>query len=311
MNAVSGRNRAARRGRSSLHDPDVHSPTTHNPSPVKCSTQLATCAMLFVTLRDLGNRHRIILCGILALGGCDSKSREKAPEPGISSADSVGTAKSREGTLSLDPQTSSLEMKMLAELENIQGSGKQGLTGEISFDPQNVLAASGTVRFDLTRLRLLHAIKRGDTEEMGELRSSSKQNDDMRIWLEIASDTPEETLKRYRYATFAFERVKKAVPTALPSEPGEYKLSLVVEGAFELHGHTVRKTVPLNATVTQTAAGVTQVRARTAEPLTISLTEHDVRPRTAFGILADRTLDAMGKKVAKTPQVQLELRFLP
>jgi hypothetical protein len=118
-------------------------------------------------------------------------------------------------------------------------------------------------------------------------------------------------LKRYRYATFTFDRVKKAVPASLPSEPGEHRLLLIVEGAFDLHGHTVTKTVLLNATVTQTAAGVTQVRASTAEPLTISLGEHDVRPRTAFGILADRTLEAMGKKVAKTPQVHLELSFPP
>jgi hypothetical protein len=259
-------------------------------------------------LRDLGNRHLFILCCILALGGCDSKNREKAPSSAIAPTNPIGTKK---GEFSLDPKTSSLEMTMLAELENIHGSGNRGLTGRISFDPRNVLTASGSIRFDLTRLQLLHAIKRGDTEEMGEPRLSSKQNDDMRIWLEIASDTPAEMLKRYRYATFTFDRVKKAVPASLPSEPGEHRLLLIVEGAFDLHGHTVTKTVLLNATVTQTAAGVTQVRASTAEPLTISLGEHDVRPRTAFGILADRTLEAMGKKVAKTPQVHLELSFPP
>jgi len=45
---------------------------------------------------------------------------------------------------------------------------------------------------------------------------------------------------------------------------------------------------------------------RTTEPLDAGLEEYDVRPREAFGKLAQRTLDALGTKVAKSAPLQVE-----
>jgi hypothetical protein len=45
---------------------------------------------------------------------------------------------------------------------------------------------------------------------------------------------------------------------------------------------------------------------RTLEPLRIGLEEFDVRPREAFGKLAQKTLDALGTKVAKEAPLQVE-----
>lgn len=50
------------------------------------------------------------------------------------------------------------------------------------------------------------------------------------------------------------------------------------------------------------------VEVRTLEPLTIGLEEFDVRPREAFGKLAQKTLSALGSKVAVAAPVQVEFR---
>ena len=47
------------------------------------------------------------------------------------------------------------------------------------------------------------------------------------------------------------------------------------------------------------------------QPLTIGLDEYDVRPRTGFGKLAARTLEALAPKVAKFAEVHLEFVAKP
>ncbi len=50
----------------------------------------------------------------------------------------------------------------------------------------------------------------------------------------------------------------------------------------------------------------TGLTVRSLAPLSIDLDEYDVRPRTGFGKLAAKTLQAMSPKVAKAAEVSLE-----
>jgi hypothetical protein len=209
------------------------------------------------------------------------------------------------------PSSGKLSLTMEAELENIRGAARGGLTGTVQVDPSALEKSRGTLRFDLFRLSLVHTTRQDNSEEFGPYRQSTKQNDDMRTWLEIGDDSPEEKKNVYRYATFNIERVTYAVPNVVPTTAGVHPVELKFEGAFSLHGRSARRTVALRGSFHVQDQSIDKITIRTAAPLVVELESHDVRPRSAFGVLADRTLDAMGKKVERVAKISLELTLKP
>src|SRR5690606_12532658 len=92
------------------------------------STALKSCAMLAHALRIMGIRHRVILCGVLALWSCDRKTDNSASSVRNAAPQSQPSQNTLlQGNLTLDSVASSLDMTMKAELENIQGKALQGL----------------------------------------------------------------------------------------------------------------------------------------------------------------------------------------
>lgn len=141
--------------------------------------------------------------------------------------------------------------------------------------------------------------------------ASRKQNDDMRAWLEISSDAPPDRFEEYRFASFEWDRVRSATPAAVPKTPGRHTVEMEVAGKLSLHGRVMDRIVLLDVTVERSTQGVTTLEVSTKKPLVVDLEEHDVRPRSAFGVLADRTLEALGKKVSKKPEVDVLLFLRP
>jgi hypothetical protein len=49
------------------------------------------------------------------------------------------------------------------------------------------------------------------------------------------------------------------------------------------------------------------MRINTRAPISIGLAEHDIRPRSAFGTLAQATLSSLGQKVAEAAPINFEV----
>lgn len=255
------------------------------------------------------------ILGIVVIGfslwACESKEGDDAAQNGsvLSSTRAAGPSTSHD--FSVDTKASKLKVTMNAELEKIQALNRTGLSGGLRFAPGDLHKCEGQIRFDLLELELVHATARGESGDFGEMLASRKQNDDMRVWLEISSDTPPETLAEYRYATFEWRGVRAATPAVVPEVPGRHVIDMEVAGRLSLHGKLVDRVVSLQLTVERSQQRVTSLEVATKKPLVVMLEEHDVRPRSAFGVLADRTLEAMGKKVAKEPEIDVFLLLRP
>ncbi len=253
----------------------------------------------------------IVVVGCLLLA-CDTSGDDgDAHENGRSSPRSVYSEQSSPHDFSVETKSSKMNLTMDAELERIRAVSRTGLSGGLHFVPDDLRKCRGRVQFDLLELELTHATVRGDSGKFGEMLASRKQNDDMRAWLEISPDTPPDMLRDYRFASFEWDRVRTATPSTVPKAPGRHTVEMEVVGRLSLHGKHMDRIAFLDVTVERSAQGVTALEVSTKKPLVIDLEEHDVRPRSAFGVLADRTLDALGKKVAKKPEVDVHLLLRP
>ncbi len=78
-------------------------------------------------------------------------------------------------------------------------------------------------------------------------------------------------------------------------------------GDFLLHGHKAQKVTELTATFQLEGDKPVSVAIKSVKPFAVSLAEHDVKPRDAFGKLALKTLETLSPKVAKEAMVSLDV----
>jgi hypothetical protein len=207
----------------------------------------------------------------------------------------------------IDAASSVVTFTMDAELEKISGRAPGALRGELSVDASDIAKSSGLIQLDLDRLAI-HQRKRDDAAgEFGPETQSEKQNADMRTWFEISSDTPPEVRETNRWAEF--ELAQLAAPSlrnVLASDVPERTLTAEAQGDFRLHGRVKARSAKIEIRIRYGDGVPREIRVRTLEPLPVPLEEHDVRPRSAFGKLADKTLDALGAKVSKVALISLD-----
>jgi hypothetical protein len=163
------------------------------------------------------------------------------------------------------------------------------------------------LRVDLDKLGIYQQKREKSDQEFGSETKNEKQNKDMRTWFEIETDAPAEAREKNRWAEFRIGKIDEAAPNALGGLSGaERKVTLKVSGDFRLHQRVSPKSVKVEATFKYDGDRPVSVAIKTLEPFAVDLAEHDVRPRSAFGKLADKTLEALGAKVAKHAMVSLE-----
>jgi hypothetical protein len=118
---------------------------------------------------------------------------------------------------------------------------------------------------------------------------------------------PEDARKANRFAEFSVLRIEDAsVKNVAEKGPGEHTIKATIVGDFRLHGRKNEKRAAVELRFKTAAAGVESLAVKTIEPLQVGLDEYDVRPREAFGKLAQKTLGALGSKVATSAPVMLE-----
>jgi polyisoprenoid-binding protein YceI len=190
-----------------------------------------------------------------------------------------------------------------APLEKIKGRSSR-LRGEITVDPSDLMTTRGEVDVDLMDLV---------TETFDDASKNSSQTGHAHNWLEIGDDVEVKPREENRFARFTIQGIGDASSKLAdaPEKDGERKVTLTARGNLWVHGVSSPKTVKLVATFQGPPAAPTGLRVATVEPLTLSLKEHDIKPRDVAGNFLNGALEKVGKKIDDTVQISLDVTARP
>ncbi|AUX35435.1 MULTISPECIES: hypothetical protein [Sorangium] len=207
----------------------------------------------------------------------------------------------------IDRARSNVELAMDAPREKIRGRIEGAAGGTLQVDPTDITKTTGLITVDLSTLELFQTAV-GDDGKPGEEKKSDVQNEHARTWLEISKDTPDDVREKNARAQFAIRSISTSGEKDLSKLSGaERTVTVTASGDLLLHQRQAPKTVELIATFRYEGDRPAGVTVKTAKPFSVGLAEHDVRPREAFGKLAQKTLEVLAPKVAKEAAVSLEL----
>lgn len=243
-----------------------------------------------------------------ALVGCGESTPAEAPSAPLEAP----TAPATGSAWQVATDGSAVDFLMAAPLENIHGRAPSSVQGELSLDLAQLDRSSALVRIDLLQLEVLQQKRETADQAFGEEVRSDTQNEHVRTWFEISPDAPEDVREANRWVEFRVERIDNLSAADVTAMTGtERVVQATLHGQLRIHGHTVPKSARVELTFTFEGDTATGVRVRSLEPVSVGLEEYDVRPRSAFGTLAQRTLAALGEKVATAAPVTFDFRAAP
>ncbi|MBW2460389.1 MAG: hypothetical protein JRH11_02000 [Deltaproteobacteria bacterium] len=242
----------------------------------------------------------------LVLGACDDEP--EAPLEAPLEAPEAPELSATLRTFSIDRSTSAVDFLMQAPLENIHGVVPRSMEGELFVDLADLSRSRGLIKVDIDPLELFQRKRESEDEELGEEVKSDTQNEHARTWFQISEDAPAEVREANRYAQFNVTRISDASATNVVEMDGDKRtVTLTAHGDFHLHGHTAQKSAQLELVFSFEGDRVRSMRVRTVSPITVSLAEHEIRPRSAFGTLAQATLSTLGEKIAEAAPITFEV----
>jgi len=247
---------------------------------------------------------------IPALAACNSPKKELAPEAAPLAADKAATNES--APFDVVAADTSVKFLMDAPLEQISGRAPGSLSGELFLDPSDLAKTKGLVTVDLDKLVLYQEKRESKDAKFGPEERNNTQNQHARAWLEIGDDAPPDVRQANRFIEFRITKVEPMGSTDVTKMTGSKRsVKAKVTGDFRLHGRVKPKTAELDVTFAYAGDAVESVSIKTTKPFSVDLDEFDVRPREAFGKLAQKTLAALAPKVAKEARVSLEFSVKP
>jgi hypothetical protein len=241
------------------------------------------------------------------LSGCDDGPA--APlAPAASSLEAPKPAPSAALTLAIMKSPSNVEFTMEAPQEKIRGRVRDAATGELHVDPKDLTKTTGLITVDISDIAL-YQTKIGPDGKPGAEAKQPLQNQHAREWLEIGEDAPADARAKNARVEFSITSIEDASAKDVTALAGaDRKVTLKAKGDFLLHGHKTQKVAELEATFHYEGDKLAGVAVKTVKPFAVGLAENDVRPREAFGKLAQKGLEALAPKVAKEALVSIELR---
>ncbi len=217
-----------------------------------------------------------------------------------------------ETALTLQKSGSVVTALMAAPVERIFGEARDATDGELFLELGDLRKLRGLVRVDLDHFILSQQKRATADGEFGEKVTQPRQNEHMKNWLEIGADAPEEVREDNRWATMRIDGLRApSVASLADRRDGDVQVRAEAFGSLRLHGRTVPQSMALLLDFHFDRARLTRVKIASAAPMNLSLEAYDVRPREAFGKLAQATLGAIGQKVAPIAALQLTLSAVP
>lgn len=249
-----------------------------------------------------------LLTASVLVGCSDDNPQAAAKLSGSALASSAPkTADAKEYTV--DAKGSTLGFMMEAPDEKIRGKAPESASGTVYIDIKDLSQTTGNIVVDIGKLELYQRVK-DDSGNFKDEVKHDKQNEHAMAWLEIDAAAPEADRTKNRRVEFRIDSVDGLSEKDLTKLTGnERTVTFKANGQFLLHGIPVKKTAELQATFTFEGETAKAVTIKTTKSVPVGLAEHDVRPREAFGKLAQKTLDSLGSKVAKDAMVDFEIKM--
>jgi len=215
-------------------------------------------------------------------------------------------------SVTLDASTSAVDFVMTAPVEHIHGRAPESLQGTLSLDLHDLTQSSGLVKSDLLKLEVLQSKVDEETHEFTEETRNARQNEHMRTWFQISDDGPAEQREANRWVEFRIDEVRDVDHADVTAMTGdERRVHLTVAGQLRVHGVTVAKTAELALVFHYSGDTFQSVDVRTVGPIDVNLAEHHIQPRSSFETLAQKTLGAMGQKVADAAPITFSVTARP
>ena len=239
--------------------------------------------------------------------GCGDEAPKKLAPSAEGSSLAASKPKSQSAKkFAVDPSQSKVEFAMDAPREKIRGRVPSGVTGEIFVDPADLSQTTGNVAVDISLLELFQR-KADESDQFGEESKNELQNKHARSWLEIDDTTPADVRTKNSRVEFAIRSIVSVSAKDVTKMTGDRKVTAVASGDFLLHGRQLSKQVELEITFKFDGDKPVSMTIKSVKPMPIGLAEFDVRPREAFGKLAEKTLELLAPKVAKEAPIMLEI----
>lgn len=247
---------------------------------------------------------------LIAAVGCQNKAEQKPLAEKTEQIETVEKKTVESMTFAIDDGEVGFEMQ--APFEKQDGTVPEGaVSGEINVDLMDLTKSTALVNVDISDMEIYQQ-KAEEEGEYGERVKSDLQNEHMRDWLEIGEDAPPDEAEKNRTIQFKLDAVKDASAASITEMEGdERKVTFTGVGDFRLHQRSAKKEVKLTATFTYADGKPQSVKVESVDPFVVDLKEHDVRPRTGFGQLAEKTLSAMSPKVGQEAQVSVAFTAKP
>jgi len=181
-----------------------------------------------------------------------------------------------------------------APLEKIKGQSTK-FRGSIDVDPNNLKASRGQIEVDLDDLK---------TETFDDQEKNKAQTGHAKNWFEIGTDVEAKRREENRWARFTIKSIDEA---SAEKPTGGTPITIKATGDLWLHGVSAPKTVSATVTFAGPPEAPTLMRIVTAEPVRISLKEHDVKPRDLAGKFLSGALEKIGQKIDDSVLISLDL----
>jgi len=248
----------------------------------------------------------LTLTAVMALAGC-SKEESVDLAPTAAALEAAKPKSAQGAAMEIVKDSSQVSFVMDAPLEKIRGKLIGSTTGTIQVDPTDITRSNGLIRIDIGGIELFQTVA-DDNGEFGGEKKSEVQNQHARAWLEISDDAPPAVRRENQVVEYKIDEIREASAKDLTKLTGPKRtVTAGVTGDFRLHRRKVKKSARVEVTFNYAGDRLDSATFKTVEPVVVSLEEHDVRPREAFGKLAQKTLAALSPKVAKEARVSFEL----
>jgi hypothetical protein len=216
---------------------------------------------------------------------------------------------------SIETKGSKVNFTMDAPREKIRGKVVDMTRGSVQIDLSDLTKTTAHLYVDLKGLELFQQ-RAGDDGKFADEEKQPLQNEHAREWLEIGScETADDKAKceagkkKNENIEFVLEKVETDKKDLTKVSGDTRTVKAKITGKFLLHQHAASKTAEVEIIVKMKGDKPVAVSIKTTKPFAVDLAKHDVRPRTAFGKLAEKTLDILineDKKVAKEARVSID-----
>ncbi|MBI2388566.1 MAG: YceI family protein [Deltaproteobacteria bacterium] len=247
---------------------------------------------------------RLAAIGLLSLTACkkdaDPPAIAETPPPPAASA----SAKPKQAARYTVTGDGKVAVTIDASLEKFKGETKK-LSGTLDVDPNDLAASKGEVVADLDAFA---------TSTFGDADKDETQTEHAKNWFELGEKVEPKKRDDYRMARFTIAKVEETTVKSLanaPEKDGVRVVTLKVAGDLRVHGRNAPKRVRLEIRFKGPADAPTEIAFKTLDPLTASLSEHDVKPRDLAGKFLAGALEKVGKKLDDKASIAVEGHAAP